>query len=142
MGPDLMINFRKQTEKMGTTIIDDEVVNVNFKHKPFKILTASEEYEANAVIICTGANPRKLGLEGEKTYAGKGVSYCATCDGPFFRNQELVVAGGGDSAIETPDLSGGMEPVPGAVDALQEDSFATAGDSGLNMVRKIMRRNK
>ena len=100
MGPDLMINFRKQTERMGTTIIDDEVVNVDFKHKPFKVLTASEEYQANAVIICTGANPRKLGLVGEKTYAGKGVSYCATCDGPFFRNQELVVAGGGDSAIE------------------------------------------
>jgi len=100
MGPDLMISFRKQTERMGTTIIDDEVVNVDFKHKPFKVLTASEEYEAKAVIICTGANPRKLGLEGETTFAGKGVSYCATCDGPFFRNLELVVAGGGDSAIE------------------------------------------
>ena len=100
LGPDLMIIMRKQTERMGTTIIDDEVVNVDFKHKPFKVLTASEEYEAKAVIICTGANPRKLGLEGEKTFAGKGVSYCATCDGPFFRNQELVVAGGGDSAVE------------------------------------------
>lgn len=100
MGPDLMINFRKQTERMGTTIIDDEVVNVDFKHVPFKVLTASEEYEGDAIIICTGANPRKLGLEGETTYGGKGVSYCATCDGPFFRNQELVVAGGGDSAIE------------------------------------------
>jgi thioredoxin reductase (NADPH) len=100
MGPDLMINFKKQTLRMGTTIIDDEVVNVDFKHKPFKVLTASEEYEAKAVIICTGANPRKLGLEGETTYAGKGVSYCATCDGPFFRNQELIVAGGGDSAVE------------------------------------------
>ena len=100
LGPELMIIMRKQTERMGTTIIDDEVVNVDFKHKPFKVLTASEEYEAKAVIICTGANPRKLGLEGEKTFAGKGVSYCATCDGPFFRNQELVVAGGGDSAVE------------------------------------------
>jgi thioredoxin reductase (NADPH) len=100
MGPDLMISFRKQTERMGTTIIDDEVVNVDFKNKPFKVSTASQEYEAKAVIICTGANPRKLGLEGEITYAGKGVSYCATCDGPFFRNQELVVAGGGDSAVE------------------------------------------
>ncbi len=100
MGPDLMINFRKQTERMGTTIIDDEVVNIDFKHKPFKVLTASEEYEAKAVIICTGANPRKLGLESETTFAGKGVSYCATCDGPFFRNLELVVAGGGDSAVE------------------------------------------
>ncbi len=100
MGPDLMIAIRKQTQRMGTTIIDDEVVNVDFKHKPFKVLTASEEYEAKAVIIATGATPRKLGLEGEQTFGGKGVSYCATCDGPFFRNQELVVAGGGDSAME------------------------------------------
>ena len=100
MGPDLMIDMRKQSQRMGTTIIDDEVVNVDFRHKPFKVLTASEEYEGRAVIIATGANPRKMGLEGEQTFAGKGVSYCATCDGPFFRNMELVVVGGGDSAIE------------------------------------------
>jgi len=100
MGPDLMIEMRKQTQRMGTTIVDDEVVNVDFRNSPFKILTASEEYEGRAVIIATGANPRKLGLEGEQTFAGKGVSYCATCDGQFFRNQELIVAGGGDSAIE------------------------------------------
>ncbi|MFB5609915.1 MAG: thioredoxin-disulfide reductase [Nitrosarchaeum sp.] len=100
MGPDLMIEMRKQTQRMGTTIIDDEVVDVDFRHKPFKVLTASEEYEGRAVIIATGANPRKLGLDGEQTFAGKGVSYCATCDGPFFRNQELIVVGGGDSAIE------------------------------------------
>ncbi|MFB5629640.1 MAG: NAD(P)/FAD-dependent oxidoreductase, partial [Nitrosarchaeum sp.] len=95
MGPDLMIEMRKQTQRMGTTIIDDEVVDVDFRHKPFKVLTASEEYEGRAVIIATGANPRKLGLDGEQTFAGKGVSYCATCDGPFFRNQELIVVGGG-----------------------------------------------
>jgi len=100
MGPDLMIDMRKQTQRMGTTIIDDEVVDVDFRHKPFKVLTASEEFEGRAVIIATGANPRKMGLEGEQTFAGKGVSYCATCDGPFFRNMELVVVGGGDSAIE------------------------------------------
>ncbi|MFQ5440557.1 MAG: thioredoxin-disulfide reductase [Nitrosopumilaceae archaeon] len=100
MGPDLMIEMRKQTQRMGTTIVDDEVVNVDFRNSPFKILTGSEEYEGKAVIIATGANPRKLGLEGENTFAGKGVSYCATCDGPFFRNQEILVAGGGDSAIE------------------------------------------
>jgi thioredoxin reductase (NADPH) len=100
MGPDLMITMKKQTQRMGATIIDDEVVNVDFRHKPFKILTASEEYESRAVIIATGASPRKLGLAGETTFGGKGVSYCATCDGPFFRNQELIVAGGGDSAIE------------------------------------------
>ena len=85
---------------MGTAIIDDEAVDVDFRRKPFKVLTATEEYEGRAIIIATGANPRKLGLEGEQTFAGKGVSYCATCDGPFFRNQELIVAGGGDSAIE------------------------------------------
>ena len=100
MGPDLMIDMRKQSQRMGTTIVDDEVVDVDFRRKPFKVLTASEEYEGRAVIIATGANPRKMGLEGEETFGGKGVSYCATCDGPFFRNQELVVVGGGDSAIE------------------------------------------
>ncbi|AJM92812.1 thioredoxin-disulfide reductase [Nitrosopumilus piranensis] len=100
MGPDLMIEMRKQSQRMGTTIIDDEAVDVDFRRKPLKVLTASEEYEGRAVIIATGANPRKLGLEGEETFGGKGVSYCATCDGPFFRNQELVVVGGGDSAIE------------------------------------------
>ena len=100
MGPDLMIDMRKQSQRMGTTIIDDEAVNVDFRRAPFKVLTASEEYEARAVIIATGANPRKLGVEGEQTFGGKGVSYCATCDGPFFRNQEIIVVGGGDSAIE------------------------------------------
>ena len=100
MGPDLMIDMRKQSQRMGTTIVDDEVVDVDFRHKPYKVLTASEEYEGRAIIIATGANPRKLGLEGEETFGGKGVSYCATCDGPFFRNQEIVVVGGGDSAIE------------------------------------------
>ena len=100
MGPDLMIEMRKQTERIGTTIIDDEVVNVDFSQKPFKVSTASKEFQSNAVIIATGANPRKLGIEGELPFAGKGVSYCATCDGPFFRNQELAVSGGGDSAME------------------------------------------
>jgi len=99
-GPELMMSMKKQAERMGTTIIDDEVVNVDFKHKPFKVLTYSEEYEANAVIICTGANPRKIGAKGEQEFSAKGVSYCATCDGPFFKNQDIVVAGGGDSAME------------------------------------------
>lgn len=99
-GPELMTIMRKQTERMGATVVDDEVVNVDFKHKPFKVLTPSEEYEAEAVIICTGANPRKIGAKGEHEFGGKGVSYCATCDGPFFRNQEIVVTGGGDTAME------------------------------------------
>ena len=100
MGPDLMTVMRKQTEKMGTKIIDNEVTSVDFKNNPLKVKTASEEFEARAVIVCTGANPRKIGLDGEQTFAGKGVSYCATCDGAFFRDQELIVVGGGDSAME------------------------------------------
>lgn len=99
-GPELMSIMRKQTERMGATIVDDEVVNVDFKHPPFKVLTPSEEYESDAVIICTGASPRKIGAKGEQEFGGKGVSYCATCDGPFFRNQEIVVTGGGDTAME------------------------------------------
>ena len=100
MGPDLMLTMRKQAERMDTTIIDDVVVNVDFRTKPFKVLTGSEEYEAKAVIVCTGATPRKIGIEGEQTFSGKGVSYCATCDGAFFRNQDITVVGGGDSCME------------------------------------------
>lgn len=100
MGPDLMIDMRKQCQRMGTTIVDDEAVNADLRRSPFKVLTATEEYSGRAVIIATGATPRKLGLEGEERFGGKGVSYCATCDGPFFRGQEIIVAGGGDSAIE------------------------------------------
>ena len=100
MGPDLMLTMRKQAERMDTTIMDDVVVNVDFRAKPFKVLTGSEEYEAKAVIVCTGATPRKIGIEGEQTFSGKGVSYCATCDGAFFRNQNIAVVGGGDSCME------------------------------------------
>jgi len=100
MGPDLMLTMRKQAERMNTTIIDDVVVNVDFRAKPFKVLTGSEEFEAKAVIVCTGATPRKIGIEGEQTFSGKGVSYCATCDGAFFRNQDIAVVGGGDTCME------------------------------------------
>ena len=100
MGPDLMQTMRKQTERMGTKIIDDVVTNVDFSQKPFKVSTASDTFETKTVIVCTGATPRKIGIEGEQVFAGKGVSYCATCDGAFFRDQELAVVGGGDSCIE------------------------------------------
>jgi len=100
MGPDLMLTMRKQAERMGTEIIDDEVISVDLKNNPLKVSTASSTFETYSVIVCTGANPRKIGLDGEQTFAGKGVSYCATCDGAFFKNQEIVVVGGGDSAME------------------------------------------
>ena len=100
MGPDLMQIMRKQTENMGTKIIDDVVTNVDFSQNPLKVSTASTNFEAKTVIVCTGATPRKIGIDGEQTFAGKGVSYCATCDGAFFRDQELAVVGGGDSCME------------------------------------------
>lgn len=99
-GPELMMNMQQQSERFGTRIVIDEVTGVDFKNRPFKIFTGSAEYTAESVLISTGASPRKLGLKSESDFSGKGVSYCATCDGPFFRDQEIVVVGGGDTALE------------------------------------------
>ncbi|HEY9398339.1 MAG TPA: thioredoxin-disulfide reductase [Nitrososphaeraceae archaeon] len=99
-GPELMMNMRQQSERFGTTIIDDEVLKVNFKNHPFLISTHSESFEGRAILLCTGASPRKLGINGEQEFGGRGVSYCATCDGPFFKGEEIAVIGGGDTAIE------------------------------------------
>ncbi|RMF29022.1 MAG: thioredoxin-disulfide reductase [Candidatus Nitrosothermus koennekii] len=99
-GPELMMNMREQAGRFGANIVDDSATQVDFKHKPFRILTIDNEYETNAVIVATGASPRKLGVKGEEELGGRGVSYCATCDGPFFKDQDLIVVGGGDSAME------------------------------------------
>jgi thioredoxin reductase (NADPH) len=99
-GPELMMNMRQQAERFGTTIVDDEVIKVDFKKRPFTITTHSETYTAEAVIVCTGASPRKLGIPSEQQFSGRGVSYCATCDGPFFKGEDIVVVGGGDTALE------------------------------------------
>ncbi len=99
-GPELMMNMRQQVERFGATIIDDEVTKVHFKNRPFLVSTHSETYEALSVLACTGASPRKLGIEGEIEFGGRGVSYCATCDGPFFKGEDIVVVGGGDTALE------------------------------------------
>jgi thioredoxin reductase (NADPH) len=99
-GPELMMNMRQQAERFGTIAVDDEVIQVDFKQRPFKITTSTEIFESEAVLICTGASPRKLGIRGEQMFAGRGVSYCATCDGPFFKGEDIVVVGGGDTALE------------------------------------------
>ena len=99
-GPELMMNMRQQAERFGSIIVDDEVIEVNFKQKPFYVKTYSEEYLSKAILVCTGATPRKLGIMGEDEYGGRGVSYCATCDGWFFKDKKVVVVGGGDSAFE------------------------------------------
>jgi thioredoxin reductase (NADPH) len=100
MGPDLMEQIRKQAERFGTRIVSSNVTEVDFSERPFTIRVGSDEYLADTVIISTGASARWLGVTGEEKLRGFGVSACATCDGFFFRGKELVVVGGGDSAME------------------------------------------
>jgi thioredoxin reductase (NADPH) len=99
-GPELMMNMRQQSERFGSNIADDEVIRVNFSTRPFLVTSHSESYQAHSVLICTGASPRKLGIRTEEQFAGRGVSYCATCDGPFFKGEDIIVVGGGDTALE------------------------------------------
>ena len=99
-GPELMMNMRQQAERFGAVIVDDEVLKVDFKNRPFTITTHAETYSAEATLVCTGASPRKLGIPAEQQFSGRGVSYCATCDGPFFKGENIVVVGGGDTAME------------------------------------------
>jgi thioredoxin reductase (NADPH) len=99
-GPELMELFRKQAARFGAAFVSGDVTRVDFSARPFGVWTDEKELRAGSVIIATGASPRTLGIQGEKEYAGRGVSYCATCDGFFFRDQEIVVVGGGDTAME------------------------------------------
>lgn len=100
MGPELMEQFRKQAERFGSRIITSDVSSVDFSERPFKIWVNQDLYTAESVIISTGASARWLGVPGEDRLRGFGVSACATCDGFFFRDKELAVIGGGDSATE------------------------------------------
>lgn len=100
-GPDLVESMRAQAEHFGARFEYDEVVEVDFtKGSPFYVKTYGKEYMADAVIVTAGASPRHLGVPGEEAFTGRGVSYCGTCDGFFFRGKDVVVVGGGDSAIE------------------------------------------
>ena len=105
MGPELMESMQKQAEKFGAEILLDDVVSVDLDGE-VKTVTVDQgdTYSAKAVVITTGAEYRKLGVPGEVEYSGRGVSYCATCDGLFFRNKPIVVIGGGDSAFEEADF--------------------------------------
>ncbi len=107
MGPDLMDNMRRQAEKYGADIIQDDAVSISRDEASgimTVVLDGGERYDARALIIATGSDYRKLGVPGEAEYAGRGVSYCATCDGFFFRGTPIVVVGGGDSAFEEADF--------------------------------------
>lgn len=100
MGPELMDLFRKQAEKFDAKTLFQDVSKVDLSKRPFKLWSNDKEYSADTVIIATGASAKWLGLPSEKEYMGHGVSGCATCDGFFFKGQEVVVVGGGDTAVE------------------------------------------
>src|SRR5919201_6231899 len=100
IGPKMMEDFRRQAERFGAEFVTDDVTRVDFSEHPFRVWVDRDEYRARTVIIATGATARWLGLPGEERLQGRGVSACATCDGAFFRDRELVVVGGGDSAME------------------------------------------
>ncbi len=99
-GPPLMEIFRKQAERFDTEIIGDDVTEVDFSRRPLVVKTGDNAYESHTAIIATGASPKLLGLESERQLMGRGVSTCATCDGFFFKDQNIMVVGGGDSAME------------------------------------------
>jgi thioredoxin reductase (NADPH) len=100
MGPEMMQDFRRQAERFGAEFITDDVTRVDFSSRPFRIWVGKDEFRARSVIVATGASARWLGLESERRLQGRGVSACATCDGAFFKEKEIVVVGGGDSAFE------------------------------------------
>jgi thioredoxin reductase (NADPH) len=103
MGPELMPKFREQAERFGSRFITDEVTRVEFAHEPggiHRVWVGEDEYRARAVILAMGSDPRKLGVPGEEELSARGISYCATCDAAFYRAKRVIVAGGGDSAME------------------------------------------
>jgi len=100
MGPELMSLMRRQVERLGVEFIPGNVTSVNFTKRPFEINVGKTAYKADSVIVATGASAKQLGLESERRLRGKGVSYCATCDGFFFKDKNVVVVGGGDTAAE------------------------------------------
>lgn len=99
-GSEIVDRMRRQAEKFGARFVDDDAVSVDFRSRPLKVSTSERTYEADSVIVATGSSYRMLGLESEKKYLGRGVSTCATCDAAFFKGKDVVVVGGGDTAME------------------------------------------
>jgi thioredoxin reductase (NADPH) len=100
LGPELMQEFRAQAERFGAEYLTDDVTRVDFSERPFRVFVGDDEYLAETVIVATGATARMLGLPSEQSLQGRGVTYCAVCDAAFYRDKEVIVVGGGDSAME------------------------------------------
>jgi len=100
LGPTMMEEFRRQAGRFGAEFVTDDVTRVDFSERPFKVWVGDDLYTAEAVVVATGASARKLGVRGEREYQGRGVTYCAVCDAAFYPDKEVVVVGGGDSAME------------------------------------------
>jgi thioredoxin reductase (NADPH) len=100
MGPEMMSDFRRQAERFGAEYVTDDVTRVDFSEQPFRVWVGDDEYRSRSVIVATGASARWLGIESEEQHKGRGVSACATCDASFFREKNVYVVGGGDSAFE------------------------------------------
>ena len=100
LGPEMMRDFRRQAERFGAEFVTDDVTAIDFSQRPLRVYVGDDEYRAESVIVATGASARQLGLDSERQLQGRGVSYCAVCDAAFFRDKEVVVVGGGDSAME------------------------------------------
>ena len=99
-GPELMARFQKHAERFGTEILFDQIHTVHLQHRPFRLIGDAGEYTCDALILATGASAKYLGLPSEESYMGRGVSACATCDGFFYRGEEVAVVGGGNTAVE------------------------------------------
>ena len=100
MGPDLMTRMQAHAERFDTEVIFDHIHSVDLAQRPFRLIGDNGEYTADALVIATGATAKYLGLESEELFKGRGVSACATCDGFFYRDQDVVVVGGGNTAVE------------------------------------------
>lgn len=134
MGPELMNLMKKQSERLGAEIRMEEVTEVDFKNHPLTVKTATGTYQSKAVILATGATPRKLGIPGETAFTGKGVSYCATCDAFFYKGRRVAVVGGGDSALEEASV---LAKVASSVHLVHRRDQYRAGPALQNRVKSI-----
>ena len=132
MGPELMERFEKHAKRFNTEIVFDHIHTTHLKEKPIRLIGDSSEYTCDALIIATGASAKYLGLHSETAFLGKGVSACATCDGFFYKNQEVAVVGGGNTAVEEALYLSNIANKARFVSSLCQDLCQKSGQNALN----------